>query len=154
MFGLVPFASKNNLAKKEDAFGRLFDIFNEPFFNSPMTSMHEWMSGMGSFKVDVKDNGSSYQLVADLPGVKKEDVFLDYENGYLTIQAKSDQEKEEKDEANKYVCRERYIGNVSRSFYIGDIDKEKVNAEFRDGILTIDMPKVYDVNKTKQIEIH
>ncbi|SEJ16838.1 HSP20 family protein [Propionispira arboris] len=154
MFGLVPFASKNNLAKKEDAFGRLFDIFNEPFFNSPMTSMHEWMSGMGTFKVDVKDNGSSYQLVADLPGVKKEDVFLDYENGYLTIQAKSDQEKEEKDEANKYVCRERYIGNVSRSFYIGDIDKEKVNAEFRDGILTVDMPKVYDVNKTKQIEIH
>ena len=154
MFGLVPFASKNNLAKKEDAFGRLFDIFNEPFFNSPMTSMHEWMSGMGTFKVDVKDNGSSYQLVADLPGVKKEDVFLDYENGYLTIQAKSDQEKEEKDETNKYVCRERYIGNVSRSFYIGDIDKEKVNAEFRDGILTIDMPKVYDINKTKQIEIH
>ena len=57
MFGLVPFASKNNLAKKEDAFGRLFDIFNEPFFNSPMTSMQEWMSGMGTFKVDVKDNG-------------------------------------------------------------------------------------------------
>jgi len=154
MFGLVPFASKNNLAKKEDAFGRLFDIFNEPFFNSPMTSMHEWMSGIGTFKVDVKDNGSSYQLVADLPGIKKEDVFLDYENGYLTIQAKSDQEKEEKDEANKYVCRERYIGNVSRSFYIGDVDKEKINAEFRDGILTIDMPKIYDTNKTKQIEIH
>jgi HSP20 family protein len=154
MFGLVPFASKNNLAKKEDAFGRLFDIFNEPFFNSPMTSMHEWMSGMGTFKVDVKDNGSSYQLVADLPGIKKEDVFLDYENGYLTIQAQSDQEKEEKDEANKYVCRERYIGNVSRSFYIGDVDKEKINAEFRDGILTIDMPKAYDINKTKQIEIH
>jgi HSP20 family protein len=154
MFGLVPFASKNNLAKKEDAFGRLFDIFNEPFFNSPMTSMHEWMSGIGTFKVDVKDNGSSYQLVADLSGIKKEDVFLDYENGYLTIQAKSDQEKEEKDEANKYVCRERYIGNVSRSFYIGDVDKEKINAEFRDGILTIDMPKIYDTNKTKQIEIH
>ncbi len=154
MFGLVPFASKNNLAKKEDAFGRLFDIFNEPFFNSPMTSMQEWMSGMGTFKVDVKDNGSSYQLVADLPGIKKEDVFLDYENGYLTIQAKSDQEKEEKDEANKYVCRERYCGNVSRSFYIGDIDKEKVNAEFRDGILTVDMPKVYNINKMKQIEIH
>jgi len=154
MFGLVPFASKNNLAKKEDAFGRLFDIFNEPFFNSPMTSMQEWMSGMGTFNVDVKDNGSSYQLVADLPGIKKEDVFLDYENGYLTIQAKADQEKEEKDEANKYVCRERYCGNVSRSFYIGDIDKETINAEFRDGILTVDMPKVYNINKTKQIEIH
>ena len=154
MFGLVPFASKNNLAKKEDAFSRLFDIFNEPFFNSPMTAMQEWMSGMGTFKVDVKDNGSSYQLVADLPGIKKEDVFLDYENGYLTIQAKVDQEKEEKDEANKYVCRERYCGNVSRSFYIGDIDKETINAEFRDGILTVDMPKVYNINKTKQIEIH
>ena len=154
MFGLVPFTSKNNLAKKEDAFGRLFDIFNEPFFNSPMTSMQEWMSGMGTFNVDVKDNGSSYQLVADLPGIKKEDVFLDYENGYLTIQAKADQEKEEKDEANKYVCRERYCGNVSRSFYIGDIDKETINAEFRDGILTVDMPKVYNINKTKQIEIH
>ena len=52
MFGLVPF-TKNNVSKKDDGFGRVFDIFNEPFFNSPMTSMQEWMSGMGTFKVDV-----------------------------------------------------------------------------------------------------
>ena len=75
MFGLVPFASRHDLAKEENDFDRLFDVFDEPFltnFKAP------------DFKVDVKDNGTSYELTAELPGLKKEDISLTYEDHYLT----------------------------------------------------------------------
>ena len=74
MFGLVPFAK--NLAKKDNDFNTLFDIFDEPFFNGAFTPA---ASAMKSFKVDVKDLGSAYELTAELPGIKKENISLSYE---------------------------------------------------------------------------
>jgi len=155
MFGLVPFASKNSLAKKEDAFGRLFDMFNEPFFDTELAPFSKWNGGStASFKVDVKDKDFSYELTAELPGMKKEDISLRYENNYLTIEAHKDEEKEEKDEANNFIRRERYTGSVARSFYIDHINEAGVKAEFKDGILNIEMPKAADAGKPKEIEIH
>ena len=84
MFGLVPFGSRNDLAKREDSFDRLFDLFREPFFHGALSPLRD-LGGLSSFKVDVKDNGDAYELTADLPGVKKEDITLNYENSYLTI---------------------------------------------------------------------
>ena len=68
MFGLVPFVLKSDLSKDENVFDRLMNVFDEPF----MQSFH-----MPDFKVDVKDNGESYDLTAELPGLKKEDISLD-----------------------------------------------------------------------------
>ena len=98
MFGLIPFASKSELSKDENVFDRLMNVFDEPF----MQSFH-----MPDFKVDVKDNGESYDLTAELPGLKKEDISLTYENNYLTIATKSEQSKDEKDDKKSYVRRER-----------------------------------------------
>ena len=87
MFGLVPFTK--NLPSGQDTFTSLFDIFNEPFFNDfPMTS-----TSSGKFKVDVKDNGNNYELTAELPGMSKENISLDYTNNYLTISAQRNDEK-------------------------------------------------------------
>lgn len=149
MFGLVPFGK--NLPSGQDTFTSLFDIFNEPFFNDfPMSSAQS-----GKFKVDVKDNGNDYELTAELPGMSKENISLDYTNSYLTISAKRNDEKNESDDKGNYIRRERHFGSMSRSFYIDNIDETKIKAEFKDGILKVDLPKVTEqVQQVKQIPIH
>lgn len=144
MFGLVPF--NNRKAMTRDRLESVFDIFNEPFFNDfPMTSA-------GKFKVDVKDKGSEYELTAELAGLKKEEISLDYNNGYLTISAQKKEEQHE--EKENYIRRERHFGSMSRSFYIDDIDESKITAEFANGILTINLPKAtVEVQQSKKIPI-
>ena len=150
MFGLVPFVSRRNLSKSNDDFHSLFDIFNEPFFNMPAMNM----SAAANFKVDVKDNGNAYELIADFPGLKKENISLNYENSYLTISAQTEEGNEEQDDKGNYIRRERHVGSMSRSFYIDNVDENKISAEFQDGTLKIDLPKkVEDTPKSTKIEI-
>lgn len=146
VFGLVPF--KNNKAMANNGFQSLFDMFNEPFFHDfPMTS-----SDTGKFKVDVKDKGANYELTAELPGLKKEEISLCYNSGYLTISAQRKEEQNE--EKENYIRRERHFGSMSRSFYIDDIDESKITAEFTDGVLKVDLPKTTaGVPQVKQIPI-
>ena len=149
MFGLVPFTSKN-LSAKQDGFQSLFDIFNEPFFND----FDFPTSRAGKFKVDVKDNGKDYELTAELPGLSKEDISLDYTNNYLTISAQKNTEKNDSDDKGNYLRRERHFGSMSRSFYIDNIDETKITAEFKDGILKVELPKTaVEVQQIKQIPI-
>lgn len=136
MFGLVPFVSGKDLAREENDFDRLFDIFDEPFltnFKAP------------DFKVDVKDNGDSYDLMAELPGLKKENISLSYKNNYLTIATKQDENEDQKDEKGNYVRRERRTSSMSRSFYIDSIDETKCQAAYKDGVLSVHMPKKTEV---------
>ena len=138
MLGLVPFAMRNDLARAEDGFDRLFN-----WMSQPIASIFSDTGFSGkSFNVDVKDNGDSYELKAELPGLAKEDVHLSYKDNYLSISANKEESKDEKDDQGNFIRRERYCGNMSRSFYIDNIDEEKCNAEFKDGILTITMPKL------------
>ena len=114
------------------------------------------MSGFnanGGMRVDVKDNGDSYELTADLPGMKKEDVKLSYQNGYLTIAAQQQAENNQQDDKGNYIRRERRMGSVSRSFYIDNIDESRIDAEFKDGVLHVKMPKAAEVEHTTTIHI-
>ena len=134
MFGLVPFAK--NISNKDDDFNSLFDVFNEPFFHNALSPF----STAKSFKVDVKDLGSAYELTAELPGIKKENISLSYENSYLTIKVANKEEKtvdDKEKQSEKYLRRERYYGEMQRSFYIDDIDEANVKAAYKDGILTV-----------------
>ena len=152
MFGLVPFAARKDLARREDPFSHIFDVFNEPFFHNELAPFSSnW--GAQSFRVDVKDNGDAYELTAELPGMKKEDIALRYEHSYLTIEAKKEEQKDEKDDGGNYIRRERSTGSVSRSFYIDGIDESKAVAEFKDGVLKIDLPKQTKSEAVRQIEI-
>ena len=132
MFGLVPFVARNELGKEENVFDHLWNVFYEPFRQGFRTD---------GFKVDVKDNGESYDLTAELPGLKKENISLTYENNYLTIATKSEQSNDEKDEQGNYVRRERSQSSMSRSFYIDNIDEARATAEYKDGLLLVHMPK-------------
>ena len=73
---------------------------------------------------------------------KKENVQAELKDGYLTITASNNTEKEEKDENGKFIRRERYYGNCTRSFYVGDVvEQEDIKARFENGVLVIDIPK-------------
>lgn len=149
MFGLVPFAK--NLSKDDD-FNSLFDVFNEPFFHNSLTPF----SNTKSFKVDVKDLGSAYELSAELPGIKKENISLSYENSYLTIKVANKEEKtvdDKEKQSEKYLRRERYYGEMQRSFYIDDIDEANVKAAYKDGILTVTLPKAVKKETATAINI-
>ena len=149
MFGLMPINQKNHIATRISDFDNFFDTFKEPFFQGALNPFREFNFN-STFKVDVKDLGSSYELTAELPGFKKEDISLDYENGYLTIAAETDSQKEEKSDGENYLHRERYFGSVSRSFYIDDVDSAKASAEFKNGVLKVEMPKLVKVEEKKK----
>ena len=93
-------------------------------------------------KTDIRDTGSGYELDIDLPGFKKDEIKAKVENGYLTIHAEKGQNKAETDATGAYIRRERYIGQCSRSFYIGDgVEQSDIRAKFEDGILRLSVPK-------------
>ena len=101
-------------------------------------------------KTDVKETDQGYEVAVDLPGVKKDDVTVELNDGYLTISAKKNVGNDKKDKNGKYIRRERYSGTMSRSFYVGkDMKQEDVHAAFNDGILTLQLPKK---DAAKQIE--
>ena len=93
-------------------------------------------------KTDVRETATGYDMFVDLPGFKKEDVKLDLQNGYLTITASRNEDRDEKDDQGHYIRQERYTGSCARSFYVGDqIKPEDVKASFKDGILELSLPK-------------
>jgi HSP20 family protein len=101
--------------------------------------------------VDISETEGEYQITAEIPDVKKEDVKVTLEDGVLTIQGERRQEKEEK--GKKYHRIERSYGTFVRSFTLPDlIDDEKVKAEFKDGILSLSLPKS-EKAKPKAIEV-
>ena len=108
-------------------------LFNNDFFSG---------RGLAEFKTDITDEGDYYELKADLPGFKKDEVNVELENGYLTISAEKGLDKNESDKKGKYIRQERYAGACSRSFYVGEhVEPEDIRAKFENGILQISLPK-------------
>lgn len=101
-----------------------------------------------SFRLDtdIKENENEYVFEVEIPGSKKEDIALDYKDGYLTISATRVRE-----ENAKYLHHERYFGKSSRSYYVGEVDKEDIKAKYENGILTVFVPKE---DKKKIAEAH
>ncbi len=109
------------------------DFFGTPFLTRTESNM---------MKTDIKEHDAGYELTIDLPGIKKENIRAELNDGYLTISAESSGSKDEKDEKGKYICRERYSGSFSRSFYVGEgITEQDITAKFEDGTLKLAIPK-------------
>lgn len=118
------------LPKRNYYLNDYFDIFNMPYNKEYM-------------KTDIYEENNKYILEIDLPGIKKENIKVNYENGYLTIIAKRDTLSSN---PNTYVRRERFYGEIKRSFYIGIKNDNDLLAKYKEGILTITFPKA-DVPK-------
>ncbi|MBH1940572.1 Hsp20/alpha crystallin family protein [Mobilitalea sibirica] len=105
-----------------------------------------------NFNTDVIDKGDSYQLQAELPGFKKDEINIDIDHDNLTISATHSEEK--KVNKNNYVRQERRYNSYCRSFHIPGIKKDEISASYNDGVLEIHLPKENaQVVETKRIEI-
>ena len=130
-----------------DNFDLFDDIFTDPFFKRNDNKL---------MRTDIKEHDDNYVISVDLPGYDKENIKVDITDGYLTVSAKTDSENNE-EEKGKYVRRERYFGECSRSFYVGDdISVEDVDASFKNGTLVMEIPKMdskKELPEKKYIEI-
>ena len=119
------------------AFDLFDDMFDDAFFNnSYRTNTTQIM------KTDVQETDKAYMLDIELPGYAKEDVQAELKDGYLTITAHKNENKEEKDSNGKFIRKERYTGTCKRSFYVGDyLKQEDIKAAFKDGVLRLMVPK-------------
>ena len=124
-------------------------------FNRPLNSFGDYMPMLRqslALKTDVKEEADAYILSADLPGVQKEDLKVDFADGILTISAEHHSSKEDKDEKG-YLLRERVSGSYSRSFSFEDADESKIDAEFSNGVLTMMIGKKEPQKKATSIAI-
>lgn len=95
----------------------------------------------GLMRTDVRKKDGYYMLDVELPGYKKEDIKISLFNGNLTISAEHHETEEEKDNKGSVVRQERYYGNCSRTFYVGDtVRQTDVHAAYNNGILTVTVP--------------
>lgn len=101
-------------------------------------------------KTDIFSHDSKYVMEIDLPGISKKDIKIDYENGYLTIGVSK---KMLRENINNYLRRERFFGEIRRSFYIGIKNVKDIKAMFKDGILEISFPKEDSGKNNKGISI-
>lgn len=109
-------------------------------------------------RTDVKQKDGKYMIDVDLPGFKKDEINLSLDNGYLNIQTSKSLDKDEKDKKGNVIRRERYAGNMARSFYVGDdMKQEDVHAKYEDGVLHIELPdkapEQKKLNESKTIAI-
>lgn len=101
---------------------------------------------------EIAEQGNNYVLTFDLPGVKKDQVTVEAENGQLTVRAERKEEK--KTESKKKYLSEVYYGSYSRTFSLpGPVDEKKIDARFENGVLTVTVPKS-ETAKSKQIPVH
>ncbi|MFA5527395.1 MAG: Hsp20/alpha crystallin family protein [Peptostreptococcales bacterium] len=129
---LIPLT--RSLQNSENFFDR---FFKDDFFTNAVSPM----------KVDIKDTADAYLLEAEIPGIEKEKLNIDYQNNYLTISA--NQVDELNEEKENYIRRERHSQKMSRSFYIENISADRIDAEYKNGVLKITLPKD-DVNAQKK----
>ncbi|MBP5091744.1 MAG: Hsp20/alpha crystallin family protein [Bacilli bacterium] len=123
------------------------DPFFEAFFGKDNANV-----GYFPMKTDIYESDKAYRLDVELPGLDKENININYKDGYLTIAVKA--EKKAHDEF-KLLRRERFLGETSREFYLGEIEENTIEATYKDGVLSIVANKVLPVEaKPLKIEIH
>ncbi|MEY8321226.1 Hsp20/alpha crystallin family protein [Lachnospiraceae bacterium 46-61] len=139
--------------------GSLFDDFidsnwDKNLFGRKSNFMGAYEKNM--MKTDIKEKDNQYEIEIDLPGFKKEEINANLENGYLIINASKNEEREEKNESGVYIRRERYTGQCTRSFYVGEaVQQQEIKAKFENGILHLVVPKKQqkEVEQKKYIAI-
>ena len=145
----------------------VFDNFDN-WMDFSFPSFNQRLYGASSsqlMKTDVKETDKDYEVSIDLPGFKKEELQIELKDGYLTVSgskevSSTEEPKENQKDAKttesdaskkddkaeqkpvKYIRQERYSGNVSRSFYVGEnLEEKDIHAKFENGTLTLTFPK-------------
>ncbi len=154
---LKPWRPFENLRREVD---RLFDDFNgglwrAPFGRSFFDTQSLWQreATFAAPAVDVAETDKAYEITAELPGLDEKNVEVKVAGGVITIKGEKQEEKEEK--KKDYYLSERSYGSFQRSFQVPDgVDADKIEANFKNGVLTLTLPKSADAQKAeKKIEV-
>jgi HSP20 family protein len=122
-----------------DPFGDLFDDLMKGYFVRPIAA--EGTAAAPRMKLEVSENGEAFKVLAELPGVKKDEIQVTIDGDQVSISAEVRKEKDVK-EGERVVHSERYYGKVSRAFRLGqDIDQARAQAKYTDGVLELTLPK-------------
>ena len=103
-------------------------------------------------QVDIKEKEGRYEFMVDLPGFTKEDIDVEYKDGYLEIRGKKEETKESEEQDGRFIRKERTYGSFRRSFYIGEIEQQNIAGSFKEGVLMLQVPM--PKNEEKQEKAH
>lgn len=145
---LVRWKPTRDLFNIQEEISRMMDRFTSPeiFEESELMYPSRWQ-----FNVDIAETKDEFVVTAELPGLKKDDIHISFKEGTLSIEGERKEEKEEKDKS--YHRMERRYGKFCRTFNLGTkVKVDKIDATYKDGILTVHLPKVEEV-KPKEIEV-
>jgi HSP20 family protein len=147
MSGLVPFNRRNTGLRStgfEDFYNMLDDFFSDNW--SPRRSLER-----DTFKINVQQNDTEYLIEAELPGVNKDEIDVELNDGRLNITVKREEKINE--EKKNYIHRESRFASMSRSIYLADADAKGIKAKMDNGVLNITVPRQEKSVKGERIEI-
>lgn len=132
----------NNLTRRDPLEDFFRGFFVRPVdFGSGGANVASAAGDTPQMRVDVREVNDHYAVLAELPGIRKEDIHVHIDGPVVSISAERKQEREVKD-GERVLRTERYFGKVSRSFQLGqEIDEAKAAAKFNDGVLELTLPK-------------
>ena len=123
------------------------DLFGFPYmkeFDDMERNMERKLYGRKAsrmMKTDIREKDDNYEVSIDLPGFKKEDITVELNDGYITINASKNLDRDE-GKKGKLIRQERYAGSMTRSFYVGEnVEKGDIEANYRHGVLNLTIPK-------------
>lgn len=147
MFSLTPF-KKDELARTGD----VLDFYDSMFDKFLMDRQLPWRGLMNdTFKIDVKENDTEFVIDAEVAGVDKDDIHINYDHDNLLISVEKHEEKEETNE--HYIHRERTLSSMQRGVYLPNVLEGAIKAHFENGVLKITAPKAKEAVTTKEIPI-
>src|SRR4051812_9029277 len=131
-------------------FEEVFKDFDKGFWVKPFAFPEQAETKM---KVDVKEDDKAFTIRAEIPGVKREDIQVDVDHDVVSLRAELKREKEEKKD-EKLVYSERSYGMQSRSFTLpAEVDAKDVKAEYKDGVLSLTLPKKANGSSSTRVAV-
>ncbi len=140
MYRIAPYKTRRNEVSN------LFNLFDDILSDFPNDTGYK-----GTFNVDIQDNETNYVFEAELPGIAKDSVVVDYKNDRLVIQVNKEEEKE--DQGKNYIRKERKSASMQRAFFLKNIDSKGITAKLDSGILTIEVPKIVEEDHSFRVDI-
>lgn len=146
----------NDIVRKaaEGRWPGLYEDIFENFFRPVRTGSENNPSGGLIPAMDIVEKDDAYEIHADLPGIKKEDIDITVHDGVLTLNAESKSEEEEKDKQGRVIRKERRYGKYVRSVKLAsDVKEDSVEASYKDGVLKLTLPKAEEA-QPKKIQVN
>jgi len=150
MTGLVPFNRNKGASLTGTGFEDFYNMLDD-FFNDNLLSSTNRNLMRDTFKLDIEEKETEYLIEAEVPGVKKEEIDLNIDDGNLCISVNRVEEANK--DGKNYIHRERRSSSMSRRVRLAGAKLDAIKAKLDDGVLTVTIPKDIKVNTSRKIEI-